>query len=154
MWSPHDPRVEKSLVNTTENFKRRFTKWIFQKIGIRNTDYSSRLQAPNLISPERRRFNFDLAMVYAMFSGEVELPTSEFFTVAKTIGCLRSHHVCKLAVRRSSTNAHEYFFSNIIVNAWNRLPKKIVHTPGLKIFKRRLLSVTPEELGHLSLIND
>ena len=47
-------------------------------------------------------------------------------------------HKLKLFKKCCKTNARQNYFSNRVVNTWNKLPPSIVNAPSLNSFKARL----------------
>ena len=67
--------------------------------------------------------------------------------------CLLCYHVVvvisyylKLAKHFCYNDVHKYFFSNILVDAWNSLSNNVVLSPSIGIFKKRLGTVNLDRL--------
>jgi len=99
--------------------------------------YTERLQLLNLDSLEVRRLKFDLIMCYKIF-GIVRVNREEFFefTLSRTRG-----HPFKLYKHFTSCSVRSSFFSERVINCWNRLPVDIVDFSSLVKFKRSIDTV-------------
>ena len=65
------------------------------------------------------------------------LPFSDFFEVTKC-NRTRTNHDYQLYVKVAIINCYKYSFIVRIVNAWNNLPKYVVHARSLTLFRNRL----------------
>lgn len=152
IWAPSDPNTDVCNANNVENVQIRFTKRILSRLGKRNTDYDERLAILKLETLELCRVNSDLATVYCIVNGPVDLPFDEFFSVSRSVGRLRSRHELVLAKPLVRNNLSLYSFSSRVINWWNSLPSSVVSALTLEMFKRRLRDISPGSLPYLSLI--
>ena len=96
---------------------------------------------PQLISSlERRRLKRDLILCYSLFYGicEIHLP----FKLGE--GVTRGNS-CKLVKTSCNTNAAKYFYTNIIVFAWNSLSDTVVTASSVNAFRKQLNAVNLEK---------
>ena len=128
-WSPYY-RME---INSLESVQRRMTKMIQ---GLRNLPYSERLRALNLHSLERRRARGDLIEVFKWMKGFNKGDINKILKV-KDLTRTRGHGF-KLDKFRFRKEIGKWWFSNRVVNDWNRLSSHVVEANTLESFKRRL----------------
>ena len=87
---------------------------------------------------EKRREFLSLFQCYKIVFGTDSLPFSDFFELTKC-NRTRADHDYKLYVKAAILNCYEsYSFFVRIVNAWNNLPKDVVHAGSLPLFRNRL----------------
>ncbi|VDL98042.1 unnamed protein product [Schistocephalus solidus] len=63
------------------------------------------------------------------------LASGEFFELATTT-TFRGHPI-KLRVTGARLDTRRFFFSNIVIKAWNALPADIIMSPSVDTFKRK-----------------
>jgi ribonucleases P/MRP protein subunit RPP40 len=128
-WRPY---LKKDIDNI-ERVQHRATKMIKE---IKNLSYEERLVKTNLTTLDDRRTRGDLIEVFKMIKGISNVDYREFLTLvvsSKTRG-----HKFKLEKNRSKRNIRKYFFSQRVVNEWNRLPKSVVEeAESVNSFKNR-----------------
>ena len=83
-----------------------------------------------------RRHNADMRETYKILHDHYLLDKTSLFTSSETHQ-LRGHQL-KLAKDYSRTEVRQAFFSNRVVNEWNRLDEAVVMAPTFKCFKSRL----------------
>ena len=128
-WSPHYAK-DKLLI---EKVQRRFTRMIPR---LKNTPYGNRLKELKLWSLEDRRTRADLIDVFKITHGLSSLSLDIFFvldTESRTRG-----HPWKLKKRRINTDLRQHFFSERIINCWNKLDSATVCVTTVNSFKDRL----------------
>ena len=129
-WSPHYQK-DKELI---ERVQHRFTRMV---PAVRGNTYPVRLRKLNLWSLEERRNRADLIEVYRIKQGYSKLRWEDFFEVdtsKRTRG-----HSCKLIKGRSNKDLRRFFFSQRVVNRWNRLGEETVSATTVMSFKNRLI---------------
>lgn len=102
----------------------------------RGLDYEHRLECTGLISLDDRRTRGDLIQVFKLIKGFDRVDFNNFFTLSnsdKTRG-----HQYKIVKVRSRLELRRHFFSQRIVNMWNKLPSNVVETDSVNSFKNRL----------------
>ena len=138
IWSP---RLQKN-VNLVEGAQRRASKIVE---GCKNLSYPERLQLIDLLSLKDRRMMSDMTEVYKhlhyydatimpdRFSGKERPCRKHDFELQRNFG--------NDGFRGIQTNS--YYFRT--VKTWNELPKDVVNSPTISIFKKRLSSLCKEQ---------
>ena len=97
-------------------------------------------QNVQLESLQHRRDMLDLCETYKIMHGFYRTPADSFFSRPyRNIG----GHQYKIFKRRSRLDIRKNYFSNRVVDAWNRLPIAVVTAPSLTAFKTKLRSLPP-----------
>jgi hypothetical protein len=134
VWNPYLLKD----IRRVEKVQKNYTRIICKRCCIPYKDYASRLDIFNLDSLECRRIKFDLLMTYKIMHNLVDLPSSEFFTLAPTHYSTRCHSQ-KLSSRNNYINdIRRFFFSERVTKIWNSLPDYVVYSSSLSIFKSNL----------------
>ena len=137
-WSPHYAK-DKHLL---ERIQHRFTKLI---PGIRHLPYADRLSKLNLWTFEERRNRADLIEVFKMAKNISSIPLSSFFelnTDSRTRG-----HSLKLVKHRCHLEMRRHFFSERVINRWNKLDQDTVSASTINAFKSRLEKERIRKMG-------
>ena len=131
VWSPHF----KKDIDIIENVQRSFTKRLFVD---RTISYEARLTILRDVTLQTRRNIADLCMVYKIVHGLTDLNFETFFAFAPN----RNTRGNSLKLFKPSqirfVRSVDSFFSNRVINPWNRLPDEIVTAPSLQSFKTRV----------------
>jgi len=128
-WSPHYVK-DKVLI---EKVQRRFTRMIPH---LKNIPYEERLAILKLWSLEDRRVCADLIEVFKITHGYSSVTLDTFFEIDST-GRTRGHP-WKLKKKRSNTDLRHHFFSDHVINWWNKLDHDVVCATSVNTFKNRL----------------
>ena len=139
VWSP---RLRK-YINTLERIQARATKLVPE---LRHLTYDERLHRLDLTTLGKRRLRGDLIETYEILSGKESIDSAKFFTLNDGLHNLRGHRY-KLFKDRSRLNVRKFFFSQRVVDSWNKLPAHVVEAETVNCLKRRLWQMF--ELGHL-----
>ena len=128
-WHPYLKKNMKAL----EQVQHRATKMIK---GFRNLSYKDRLDELDLLTLEDRYIRGDLIQVFKLIKGIDKLEYNKFFQLAdnsKTRG-----HRYKIVKQRCRLELRRNFFSNRVIDSWNKLPADVVDAVSLNSFKNKL----------------
>ena len=125
VWNPH----QKSDIIKLERIQRRATKMIKE---LKNLPYEERLSRCNLISLESRRRRYDLIETYKIMKSKYNIKSEKLFKIKENQ--TRGHNL-KIFKQQARLNTRKYFFSQRIVNDWNKLPKEAIKAKNIVNFK-------------------
>ena len=133
VWSPH---LRKDI-NTLERIQMRATKLVPELRHLTKLTYNKHLYWLDLTTLEKRRLRGDLIETYKILSGKESIDSANFFTLNDGLHDLRGHRY-KLFKDRSRLHVRKFFFSQWVVDSWNKLPAHVVEAETVNCFKRRL----------------
>ena len=128
-WSPHFEKDKQLL----EKVQHRFTKQFPDLIKL---NYHDRLQRLRLWSLEERCNRADLLEVFKLKTGLSSISLETFFD--GNIDSRTRGHLWKILKNRSKLDVRKYFFSERVINRWNKLSQDDVDKTSLSGFKRVL----------------
>ena len=85
--------------------------------------------------PALRRAQADLIDTYKFVYSHYKTPADHFFT--QGTGLTRGHEK-KLFKTHSRTEIHKHFFSQRVIDNWNKLPEDVVNAKSVNSFKKKL----------------
>ena len=100
--------------------------------GMRNLPYKDRLKCVNLHSLERRRARGNMIKVYKWAKGIDKGSIDQVIEISSQQGRTCSSNGYKLDKPRFRTDiGKHYWFTNRVVNDWNRLEKHVVRAESI-----------------------
>ena len=104
---------------------------------LRKYSYEERLRRLGIPSLQRRRERGDMIETYKILSGKENISSEQFFVMSESIYSLRGHSM-KIQKQCVRLDIRKFFFSQRVVNQWNKLSQKVVDATSVNCFKNAL----------------
>uniref|UniRef100_A0A8C5QJD5 Uncharacterized protein n=1 Tax=Leptobrachium leishanense TaxID=445787 RepID=A0A8C5QJD5_9ANUR len=130
-WRPY---LQKDI-DILERVQRRATKMVY---GLKEKSYQERLNDLNMYSLEKRRDRGDMIETFKYVKGIHKVEEGSIFKRkqnSKTRG-----HSLRLEGQRFKSNIRKHYFTERVVDTWNRLPVEVVEAKTVIEFKQEKMA--------------
>ena len=105
--------------------------------GFCHLPYEDRTKRLGLTSLEERRIRGDLIEAYKIMIGREAVDRGQFFQLSACEYNLRGQSM-KLSKQRASRDIRKFFYSQRVVQEWNKLPQAVIDATSVNQFKNRM----------------
>ena len=136
LWNPY---LQKDI-DMIESIQRRFTRMI---TGMKSLSYEDRLDRLGLCTLKERRRRIDLIETYKIWNN-IDLVEGSMFRKVCDSHSLSTRNASKdnFVLNKSKLNHRKHFFSNRVIQDWNKLPVEVQRSSTLGMFKSKLSALT------------
>ena len=127
-WAPMYEREADSI----EAVQRRATCLIPQ---LKNQPYRDRLKQLNLPTLKHRRIRGDMIYIYKLLTKKI-YTDHEIIHLVDESSITRGHKL-KITKPKFKTTIRQKYFTNRVVEGWNKLPADVIEAPSTNSFKNR-----------------
>ncbi|CAF1033445.1 unnamed protein product [Brachionus calyciflorus] len=106
--------------------------------SLKHLSYEERLAKLGLSSLEARRIRGDLIQFFKIINGYENVKFKNVFNYSISNYSNRRNKYKLTKENNKNCRARENFFTNRVVNNWNKLPNDVVEAMNLNIFKAKL----------------
>ena len=125
-----------------ERVQHRFTRMLPK---LKKLDYSDRLEELKLWTLEERRNRADLIEVFKIYRGISKIPFESIFEARAQIAT-RGHNL-RIAKHRCNKDLRNHFFSEKVINRWNKLTSCCIEVLTVNAFKNNLQRLKKVKMG-------
>ena len=128
---------KKGDIDLIESIQRTYTKKVCQRLNLKFNNYLERLDLMNMNSLEYRRLEFDLILLYKILHKMIYINLQDTISISNILSTynFRRHSLQLTPHPLCNTNMRYNFFSNRIIQIWNKLPEHLISSKSLEIFK-------------------
>ena len=116
---------------------------------MKGMSYERRLQRCKLIPLERRRERADIIEAFKIMNGYTDVNPEKFFVFSKD--SRTRGHPMKLQKRHCRLELRKNFYSQRVINPWNKLSKKMIAATSVNNFKSRIQPMYERNLVGLNM---
>ena len=130
-WSPW-------LVGDKEVLEKVQERAVRMVSGLQGSTYLERLKELNLPTLETRRLHFDLIQTYKILHHKDNVEAALWFDLVDSTSQRQTRQTCdplNIKKKHAATDIRRAFFSNRVVDHWNKLPSEVKAAKSVNIFK-------------------
>ena len=110
-----------------------------QVCGLKGRTYEEKLHELGLLSLEERRHQTDMCQVYKILHGK-DKAALKMEMMANNIRSTRATaEPLNICIPRARLDIRKHFFTNRVVDSWNKIPRKIKEARTVESFKHQYM---------------